>query len=809
MMPRIKSLTVRDFRSIHGSITIPMDSPVVLIHGRNGAGKTSLLSAMELGLTGKVSSFDRLNTNLREHLVHKQAKTASVSLCVDGLGAGPTIASIEITSSKMSGDGVLSQTLRTHYSERCYLDQSTLSRLFEIYQAKATASSASPLTQFVKELLGLDALEALIDGLHDAGDVRRLRGNALHYWEARDVLPSIEAEVARLDKELAAAEQQTKEFTEAVRVLIRAHWPSVSDQPIQGMLEFLQAQSHEIELQRMVHLRREVSDTMSQLQATELAADALQLEAAESTADATEKALKHWIETVGCVLTLVFQDLSLLFANLPSLAHNRPEHARATAKEIAFVELERCQEVITRDTNGRTQVTVIEQDRQRLIGRLNDIDQQIGEHSKEAGQLAQALSTIIPHIHSNDCPVCNRTFGEVADTPLLGHVAAKVASLTQSAGRLTVLAEERADTIGLIAAQTREVQALQAVLLDDDAKQQLAHQIATLLDAVISLDKLEGDAKRGEQLYASAAAAAQALGTLRARDQRTMSIRESADLFAPQLGLVAIGTNESLRAALDRFMAQVQENEKQLTAKESARSTAESSLRELQLKQRSIEDIHRRLTERSAKCEGLNAAVVAGDRAIEHARTLLKIAQAERAGIVSRVFNESLNTAWRDLFVRLAPDEPFVPAFSLPGSGKADVEAKLETHYRNGGKGGNPQSMLSAGNLNTAALTLFLALHLSVKAQLPWLVIDDPVQSMDEVHISQFAALLRTLAKQQGRQVIIAVHEKPLFDYLCLELSPAFDGDRLITVELGRAADGSSVVVCNVKDWKQDLAIAA
>ena len=94
---------------------------------------------------------------------------------------------------------------------------------------------------------------------------------------------------------------------------------------------------------------------------------------------------------------------------------------------------------------------------------------------------------------------------------------------------------------------------------------------------------------------------------------------------------------------------------------------------------------------------------------------------------------------------------------------------------------------------DVAALTLFLALHLSVKPQLPWLIIDDPVQSMDEVHISQFAALLRTLSKQHGRQVIIAVHEKPLFDYLCLELSPAFEGDRLITVELGRSANGESV----------------
>jgi exonuclease SbcC len=163
--------------------------------------------------------------------------------------------------------------------------------------------------------------------------------------------------------------------------------------------------------------------------------------------------------------------------------------------------------------------------------------------------------------------------------------------------------------------------------------------------------------------------------------------------------------------------------------------------------------------------------------------------------VVRRVFNDSLNHIWRDLFVRLAPEEPFVPAFALPSESEGLVEAILETIYRAGGKGGNPRAMLSAGNLNTAALTLFLSLHLSVQQELPWLVIDDPVQSMDEVHIAQFAALLRTLSKGHGRQVILAVHERSLFDYLALELSPAFSDDKLITIELGQAGNGKTV--CN------------
>src|SRR3546814_13564226 len=114
----------------------------------------------------------------------------------------------------------------------------------------------------------------------------------------------------------------------------------------------------------------------------------------------------------------------------------------------------------------------------------------------------------------------------------------------------------------------------------------------------------------------------------------------------------------------------------------------------------------------------------------------------------SDLFNDELNSVWRDLFVRLAPEEPFIPAFAIPESVGADIEAVLETHHRRGGKGGNPRAMLSAGNLNTAALTLFLALHLSVKPQLPWIVIDEPVQRQDEVHNAKFAAPLPTLSPQ-------------------------------------------------------------
>jgi exonuclease SbcC len=193
------------------------------------------------------------------------------------------------------------------------------------------------------------------------------------------------------------------------------------------------------------------------------------------------------------------------------------------------------------------------------------------------------------------------------------------------------------------------------------------------------------------------------------------------------------------------------------------------------------------------------------------AKRLSQAALEGRTSIVGRVFNTSLNKVWRDLFVRLAPTEFFVPAFKLPaGGGKRAIEAQLHTVHRvDGTEGGPPGTMLSAGNLNTAALTLFLALHLSARKTLPWLILDDPVQSMDDVHISQFAALLRMISKRLQRQIVLAVHDRALFDYLMLELSPAFEGDRLITVELSRTGDGTAIATPTVLTYEKDTAIAA
>src|SRR6202035_5625342 len=49
-------------------------------------------------------------------------------------------------------------------------------------------------------------------------------------------------------------------------------------------------------------------------------------------------------------------------------------------------------------------------------------------------------------------------------------------------------------------------------------------------------------------------------------------------------------------------------------------------------------------------------------------RRILTAATNTRSMIVKQVFNERLNSLWRDLFVRWAPSEMFVPFFDIPAS---------------------------------------------------------------------------------------------------------------------------------------------
>lgn len=405
--------------------------------------------------------------------------------------------------------------------------------------------------------------------------------------------------------------------------------------------------------------------------------------------------------------------------------------------------------------------------------------------------------------------MCGRDYSEISSSPLQSHVSDRIGSLTEQAGRLQALAADKARTTGLITVAERERTEILNRKLSPDLRDQLKTRRARFEELKMKLQNLEIATSEGVMLQRRASEASRRLSEFRSRDERSTSLRLSVGEIAQGLGQPIPGTAEPLDEVLKRLLEYTEAQERLSLDQQRARHAGRDGIKAWQTAEIRRTELNEQISGVKNRLKQLQIAKTEAERRLDLAKDLWRHAREARTAIVRRVFNDQLNKVWQDLFIRLAPEEPFVPAFALPETSGESVEAILETLYRAGGKGGNPRAMLSSGNLNTAALTLFLSLHLSVRPSLPWLIIDDPVQSMDEVHISQFAALLRTLAKQQGRQLIIPVHERPLFEYLSLELSPAFPDDRLITIELGRAADGMTTAVYEPKIYIPDRAIAA
>jgi exonuclease SbcC len=499
---------------------------------------------------------------------------------------------------------------------------------------------------------------------------------------------------------------------------------------------------------------------------------------------------ENWSKGPGRQLNDVIVGLADFFPNLPSPLAADPESARVGAESRVLAEKDRCARILHRAAAATQRINTIDMSIQRSRARLAELDQELPSLSQDAAALAGVLADILPHIHGAECPVCLRDFSELKKGPLSAQVSSSIAKLTSQAGRLKALAQSRADETGSLAAAERDRLSVQKEQLAPEDLSNTTLMQARLDETAAKLASLAPAARDGAAILRRLAAAADSLAVARRRDQVATEIREEAARWTTDILHMSINEFKSVGDALDQLMQTAEARVNSLQTREFMRRAVMS---EVSLYIDDLQAVARYAKVRTETDERLSLLRGTADRVDnlrDSAKAIANGARNARTNIVGRVFNTSLNRVWRDLFVRLAPHEQFVPVFKLPASGEHVIEAALETAHREGGRGGPPATMLSAGNLNTAALTLFLALHLSVKTRLPWLILDDPVQSMDDVHISQFAALLRTLAKTRALQIVLAVHDRTLFEYLTLELSPAFEDDRLITVEISRNFSG-------------------
>lgn len=774
----LQGIEIEDFRRLSGYRSYALDAPIVLIHGPNGSGKTSILSALELGLTGQITGLDDSDSDQFQHLPHVDANGATVRV-----GVAPTFAQqpdrerMNVSRTRgVSGPPALGPMEARFYRERCYLDQPSLGRLLEIYQDTDSAKE-SVLTRFVNELLGLGPLDALRDGLADATHVTKLRKRAQHLGIA---------DQRKKDAALRRTER-TRALADAKAALAKARQGVSSALAVLGYTDnidgsteaLLDIARHESNADDVHAAKRSVSTAHGellglggQLNAIRQMPGGQDLTSLDAAAGAAEAALAGWSSENLNRIESWDRDASA--EGLLIQGQDRGAAVRTA--------LRAAQQTLETQSTLRDRLEAAEESH-RVAQQTVDSAQAAYDDAREhASRLVEGLVALRPYIDGNTCPVCDRDYGDIGGD-LGEHVDHRVLELTEHSERLVQLRDQRDAATTELKRRGADTNQIRGGILSTDEHARAVYRASALQKLADRLTSLQPTINHGAELISRAEASRRAYRDMAYSDALSKEVGGRLQRLAESLNLT-LPSNYTLREQ-QRYLTGIASQRVESTdAAIQARTnltTASADLAEAVVREAKAS----RLVSDANQEEGYwEERIKEGTQRHKIAKELHDAADKARSSIIQRVFTSELNSLWRDLFTRLAPMETYVPAFGAVADSKS-VKPRLVTLHKNGDTSGSPRLMLSTGNLNTAAVSLFLALHLSIKNAVPCLVFDDPVQAMDEVHVAQFAALIRTLSKDLNRQVVIAVHERELFDYLSLELSPAFPGDELITIRLG------------------------
>jgi DNA repair exonuclease SbcCD ATPase subunit len=169
-------------------------------------------------------------------------------------------------------------------------------------------------------------------------------------------------------------------------------------------------------------------------------------------------------------------------------------------------------------------------------------------------------------------------------------------------------------------------------------------------------------------------------------------------------------------------------------------------------------------------------------RRTRESSALLKAVREGVVRVVGRAMT-SVNPNFSEVYRRLAPHPTFT-----------DLSFEHD-FYRSRGRSmpvvvdplweieANPAVVCSVGQLNVVALSYFLAFAMAGSYEpMPFVILDDPLQSLDDVNALGFSDFCRRL--KRGRQVILTTHDPRFAALLRRKLAPRMPDEVTLTVDM-------------------------
>jgi hypothetical protein len=94
-----------------------------------------------------------------------------------------------------------------------------------------------------------------------------------------------------------------------------------------------------------------------------------------------------------------------------------------------------------------------------------------------------------------------------------------------------------------------------------------------------------------------------------------------------------------------------------------------------------------------------------------------------------------------------------------------------------------PGTILSSSQMNALAVSVFMALNLGSRPPIDAALLDDPLQSLDDVNLLGLVDLLRRA--KDHRQLLVSTHDERFGNLLARKLRPSGPDQRTVVIELG------------------------
>jgi exonuclease SbcC len=808
MIKRLIKLEVDGFRIFTDRQTIPLDADVVLIYGPNASGKSSLLHALEYAIAGEVADLKTFADDYPRSLRHTPPiGRTTVSLQFSDMSNQiiPLYRSVTDDTSRLDLNKLeITDSDRQFFLERCYLSQARLGRLLQPDQA-----SEHFLVRFAREFVGLNFIENLLSGLHKIINRARLDNESeqfLKLVEAEKILPKQEEE---LDRQETFLTKQRDESLLVVQNLFSKYGDPVDGLPLTAdglkkRIETLESAHYFDRLQELLSWKSRLEIEKGSLKILNSQAKSGTIDILQGLLVSIEERQNEIKQKFTLILKKIYEKNLIGFQEQPTVDIDQQLYKidLTIAEKIAHFEAE-----ILARTETEAKLKSLEQQVTKRETVIKEFDTSPSEMVETQRRWVELLRGVSEYIQEDVCPVCGRDYLELHKGNLKSHILQELDKLGIDIQRLESKTRRR------IQLETEQSEDLRQIDVIRDRNQyklpldQIRESQQILMQLVEELSKLKADRNEWEQLRSERSKIISEIEAIKSQQiRRTQIIQNLSDLFNEIGHIFNEGDPEEpeLRAEIVEKSLQVQVDkvQNQLVVQ----SSILEALRPGYKAAAELNDLQRLKHFSNALRASLKIARGKVDDYQQKARNLVKAATNAKKKIIDKVFNENLNSLWADLFNRLVKnDEKFKPRVGELISERNKIRVPIQAIAEGTLPFEHIASILSAGNLNTAALSLFLSLHLIVEPKHRLLVLDDPVQSMDDIHVVNLASLLRAIAYQEKRQIVVAVHERALFDYLCLELGPTRNGDSLIAIELVRNENGHETYIKHEKRlWKPD-----